>query len=248
MASKIFNKIQKAFGDIKIKSIESFIADGELYITATFLSTYWGVTTRQITSYVKDGLAKSDKSIAGAGGVALFNLSEAIEWRNSTIRLDKAKSTEKGKQKAVEIPKSIDSPSLSQGDVFEDEGIRPYNDSDAMEKHYKANLAQAKYEEQIGNLVSIDEADRAGAEQAMIHKSWINQLEAILPTLVEKKTSGECRDIIIRHNQEYKDQLEKMANKIVKGHPSLWEAVNVIREEFASGATMIKIIDRLRVK
>lgn len=239
MASKLFEKIQKAFGTVKIKSIESFIADGELYVTSAFLGTYWAVTGRQITSYIKDGLPKSDKSVAGAGGVALFNLTEAITWRTSSVRLDKARSTEKGKQKSVQIPECEED---AKNNVHETGGIRPYNDSDAMEKHYKANIAEAKYLQEIGHLITIEESDKAGAEQAMIHKSWITQLVNIIPTLVENKTASECRDIIEHYSQEYRSQLELMANQIVKGDNSLDDIVNAVRIAYINGVSMANIL------
>lgn len=198
---------------IKIKIEEKYLLDNREVVSSKYLQQIWGVTDKTIRNYLTQGMPYlSEQSSAR---FKIFDLIECITWRMETINLSKS-NVSKVQQKESEQE-------ASENEVFH--ANRKKIIADANRAEFDAKSAEIKYKNLKGELISIDDIDKAMAEQAVLHKTDLLNAEKVLPIMLENKNKAEISIILRENNQQRLDDMNKLIKKEFKCEETLYEVI-----------------------
>jgi len=214
-----------------MEQIEAYINNRKLYVPTKFLTTYFQTDERNIRNWIKKGL--EFERVQGIRS-NLFIFSEVLIWHKENINKSKSNNA---KNRVVEVRNNT---------VQENDGLRSYDDSEAKEKHFKAELAEIKYLEAQGLLVNADDLDKAMAEQAVLHIADKTNDEKVLPVVLENKQAQDIANILHEHNQERIAMLHKIFNKSFKSNETINDILVEIFDNLSDGISPTEIINKIK--
>lgn len=200
----------------KIKIEEKYLFDNREIVSSKYLQQIWGVTDKTIRNYLIQGMPYLIQE--SSSRFKIFDLIECITWRMETINLSKS-NVSKMQQKESETE-------TTESEVFE--ANRRKIIADARKAEADANSAELKFKNLNGELISIDDIDKAMAEQAVLHKTDLLNAEKVLPIVLENKTKAEIANILKTNNQKRLDELDKLIKKEFKCEETLYEIIEVV--------------------
>ncbi len=203
---------------IKIKIEEKYLVDNREVVSSKYLQQIWGVTDKTIRNYITQGMPFLEES---SSRFKIFDLIECVTWRMETINLAKS-NVSKVQQKESEKEST-------ESEVFE--ANRQKILADAKKAMFDADSAEIKYKTLKGELISIEDIDKAMAEQAVLHKTDLLNGEKVLPIMLENKDKAEIANILKENNQQRLDDLDKLINKEFKCEETLYEVVQEVIEQ-----------------
>lgn len=216
-----------------MEQIEAYIDGRKLYVPTKFLTTYFQTDERNIRNWIKKGL--DFERIQGIRS-NLFIFSDVLTWHKENINKNKSNNA---KNRVVEVRNDT---------VQEKEGLRTYDDSEAKEKHFKAELAEIKYLEAQGLLVDADDLDKAMAEQAVLHIADKTNDEKVLPVVLENKPAQEISNILHEHNQERIAMLHKIFNKVFNTNETIYDILIAVFDNLEYGVSPTDMINKIKVQ
>lgn len=201
---------------IKIKIEEKYLLDNREIVSSKYLQQIWGVTDKTIRNYVMQGMPYLIEQ--SSSKFKIFDLIECITWRMETINLSKS-NVSKVQQKESESE-------TTENEVFE--ANRRKIIADARKAEADASSAELKFKNLNGELISIEDIDKAMAEQAVLHKTDLLNAEKVLPIILENKSKAEIANILKGNNQKRLDELDKLIKKEFKCEETLYEIINEV--------------------
>ena len=241
---------------MSVNSIESYEIDGKLYVNTKFLCAFFSKSEKQIGRWKKDGfpIAKKPKELTFRGDV--FNLQEAQDWVKYNIDKQKSQATQKNKE--IEIDDISEEEVLEQLANVDQRLLKKLISMDVTLKKTVADANKAEEEAQISklkrqqleeSLIDADDVDKALYEQAIMHKTKLDNDEKILPILLEMKTQEEIEHILHEHNSDHLDLLDRQIEQKFKNDNSNYDVFNQVLESRRKGVTpnqLIKIIKEIK--
>lgn len=238
---------------MSINTIESYEIDNKLYVNTKFLCVFFAKSEKQIGRWKKDGLpiAKKPKELTFRGEV--FNLKDAQEWVKYNI--DKQKSQATQKNKTIELEDITEEEILEQMASMDQRIVKKLILMDSNLKKTVADANKAEEEAQISklkrlqleeSLIDADDVDKSRYEQAIMHKTMIENQEKIFPIILENKSSDEISKIINEHNNDHMDLLNSQIEQKFKGDSSNYDIFYEILQARRNKAEPNKIIKAIR--
>lgn len=232
-------KLHEANPGMKITSVAVYFAEKKLLVPRIFVQEDMGVTSRSIMNWEKQGLECSSLSLPK---LKLYDWKELRRWHKDNI--DQKQSARSSKNRDVEI---------DEDDVDDD---NPFANMD-LDKVPKVEAERRKEIEAVkklmmqndeleGRLVSVDDLDKAMAEQAAIHISDKTNDEKTLPTLLANKSQEEISNLLYKHNQDKIETLGRVVAKEFDCDETLYDVIFAVLEKFDDGVSpkeIIKVID-----
>lgn len=201
---------------IKIKIEEKYLFDNREIVSSKYLQQIWGVTDKTIRNYLIQGMPYLIQE--SSSRFKIFDLIECITWRMETINLSKS-NVSKIQQKESESE-------TTESEVFE--ANRRKIIADARKAEADASSAELKFKNLNGELISIDDIDKAMAEQAVLHKTDLLNAEKVLPIVLENKSKAEIVNVLKTNNQKRLDELDKLIKKEFKCEETLYEIIEAV--------------------
>jgi phage terminase Nu1 subunit (DNA packaging protein) len=217
---------------IKIHTEEKYLIDSREVVSSNYLQQIWGVTDKTIRNYISQGMPVSKFS---SSRFKIFDLIECISWRMATIDMSKSNvSKVQQKESQEETQESI---------VFEANRRKIIADADKAEA--EAKISQMKEKNMAGELISIEDIDKAMAEQAVLHKTDIVNSEKIFPNLLENLEKSEIVKILKDQNQQRLESLDALIKKEFKCEETLYEVIIEVLEKLKEEEP-IDIINKIK--
>ena len=201
---------------IKIKIEEKYLLDNREIVSSKYLQQIWGVTDKTIRNYLTQGMPYLTQE--SSSRFKIFDLIECIAWRMETINLSKS-NVSKLQQKESESE-------TTENEVSE--ANRRKIIADARKAEADASSAELKFKNLNGELISIDDIDKAMAEQAVLHKTDLLNAEKVLPIVLENKSKAEIANVLKTNNQKRLDELDKLIKKEFKCEETLYEIIEAV--------------------
>ena len=220
--------------------LKRFIGDQEV-VSRQELVTIFSKGDKTIQRYIKDGMPQHKKS---SRAFQIFNLSEAIAWRDKTI--DKTMSIKTSKPSTTDIEVDVENQDDNDNEslVLKSDVERKLK-ADADDSELKVKLNEIKLAEAEGRVVDANDLDRAMSELAIVHKTDKIHDENLLPVLLENKDAGEIKKILQDHNKERLKMLDKIVNKEFKSAETLYDIVEATLHQMKDGVEPESIIKRI---
>lgn len=211
--------------------IESYVIDGQLWVTTKFIEAYYNTDDRNIRNWITKGLPCEKMQ-----GIKqnCFNLKETIMWHIENINQTKSKASRRSQEKTID--EMMDERNLEDIDSVSQE------EADRRKKILDVKLAQVKLDEAEGRLIPADDLDKSLYEQAVMHITKLNNDEQILPILLENKNQEEIRDILHEHNEEHLATLDEQIERKFKTDPSNYDIFNKVLEARKKGTKPKELI------
>jgi hypothetical protein len=102
-----------------------------------------------------------------------------------------------------------------------------------------------KEKNMAGELISIEDIDKAMAEQAVLHKTDIVNSEKIFPNLLENLEKSEIVKILKDQNQQRLESLDALIKKEFKCEETLYEVIIEVLEKLKEEEP-IDIINKIK--
>ena len=219
--------------------LESYEVNGKLYVTTKFLSTYFSKTEKQVGRWKSDGMpvAVKPKELKIRGDV--FHLDECIKWVSENINPSKSRATAR-RGKEVDIDAMMNEANLEELDDL------TFDEADRRKKIEDLKLAKLKREKEEGLLIEADDVDKALYEQAIMHRTKLDNDEKILPILLENKTQEEIAYIYHEHNNDHLEMLDSQLEPRIKKDPSNYDIFHKVLEARMKKATPKQIIEAIK--
>jgi len=213
-------------------TIESYMIDGKLYVTTSFVSAFFQTDPRNIRNWKKDGLSsKKERGIRQD----LFLFNEVYKWTRENI--DKGKSRA-GKKKKESVEDMMEEPNLRHIDDLS------FEEAERRKKIAELKLANIKIAKEEGLLIEADDVDKAMYEQAIMHITKINNDEKIIPILLSL-TEEQVKNLK-EHNKDHIDLLHSQIEQRFKKDPSNYDIFHEILIARKRGVMPFKMIDEIK--
>jgi phage terminase Nu1 subunit (DNA packaging protein) len=200
----------------KIQIEEKYILENREVVSSKYLQQIWGVTDKTIRNYISQGMPYLIEQ--SSSRFKIFDLIECITWRMETINMSKS-NVSKVQQRESEKE-------TTESEVFE--ANRKKIIADANKAEFDAKSAEIKYKNLSGELISIDDVDKAMAEQAVLHKTDLLNAEKVLPIILENKDKTEIANILRDNTQQRLDDLDKLIKREFKCEETLYEVIDEV--------------------
>ncbi len=229
----------------KIEGVEDgHVLDGKWVVTKKEIAQIMNIGVKQIDRYVLQGMPKHESSLPR---FQIYSVQDCTEWKSQNVQKGKSASTQKAKNRSVEVEIPDIEAMMDESSLQELDSIS-FEEAERREKILKVKLAQVKLDTENGKVILATDQDKAMAEQATIHYSDITNDEKIFPTLLANKTEQEIVELYREHKQDRKKMFEKLVNKVFKSVSTLYDIVQEVLEELSNGAEPDDIIRRVKGK
>ena len=89
--------------------------------------------------------------------------------------------------------------------------------ADANKATEDAQISKLKRKQLEESLIDADDVDKSRYEQAIMHKTMLENQEKVFPIILENKTSEEISNLIHEHNNDHLDLLDSQIEQKFKG-------------------------------
>lgn len=229
-----FVKMKEANPKVKLVQTNVYFADGRLLVPRIFVQEDMGVTSRSIMNWEKQGLEPSELSLPK---LKLYDAKELKQWHKENID---QKQSARSKTRNVEI----DEDELDEDNPFAHMDLDkvPKVEAERRKEIEAVKKLMMQNDELEGRLVSVDDLDKAMAEQAAIHISDKTNDEKTLPTLLANKSQEEISELLYKHNQDKIETLGRIVAKEFDCDETLYDVINAVLEKFDEGVSPKDII------
>lgn len=238
---------------MSINILESYEINGKVYVNTKFLSAYLSKSDKQIGRWKKDGcpVARKPKELKVRGDV--FILKDVEEWVKYNIDKQKSQATQKTKE--IELDDISEEEMVEQLATIDQRVIRKLISMESALKKTKADADKAEEDAQIsklkrqqleGSLIEADDVDKSRYEQAIMHKTMIENQEKIFPIILEMKSSDEISHLLHEHNSDHLDLLDSQIEQKFKGDMSLYDIFYEVMLERKNKTSPKEIIKRIK--
>ncbi len=217
----------------KIKIEEKYLLNNREVVSSKYLQQLWGVTDKTIRNYIQQGMPYLEEQ--SSSRFKIFDLIECITWRMETINMSKS-NVSKAQQKE------------SEQETSEDEVAKANKRkiiADAKKAEADATSAEVKLKKLTDELISVEDIDKAMAEQAVLHKTDLLNAEKILPIILENKEKAEIANILRDNNQQRLDDLDRLIKKEFKCEETLYEIIDEVIKQLQNKEPN-EIINKMR--
>lgn len=232
-------KLHEAHPNIKITSTVVYFADNRLLVPRVFVQEDMGVTSRSIMNWEKQGLDSSPLSLPK---LKLYDLKQLRQWHKDNI--DQKQSARSSRGRDVELDEDADDEDNPFANMDLDKV--PKVEAERRKEIEAVKKLMMQNDELEGRLVSVDDLDKAMAEQAAIHISDKTNDEKTLPTLLANKSQEEISNLLYKHNQDKIETLGRIVAKEFDCGETLYDVIFAVLEKFDDGVSpkeIIKVID-----
>lgn len=229
-----FVKMKEANPKVKLVQTNVYFADGRLLVPRIFVQEDMGVTSRSIMNWEKQGLEPSELSLPK---LKLYDAKQLKQWHKENID---QKQSARSKTRNVEI----DEDELDEDNPFAHMDLDkvPKVEAERRKEIEAVKKLMMQNDELEGRLVSVDDLDKAMAEQAAIHISDKTNDEKTLPTLLANKSQEEISELLYKHNQDKIETLGRIVAKEFDCDETLYDVIFSVLEKFDEGVSPKDII------
>jgi len=229
-----FVKLLEANPKMNLVKTDVYFADGRLLVPRIFVQEDMGVTSRSIMNWEKQGLESSPLSLPK---LKLYDWKQLRQWHKENID---QKQSARSKTKNVEI----DEDALDEDNPFAhlDLDKVPKVEAERRKEIEAVKKLMMQNDELEGKLVSVDDLDKAMAEQAAIHISDKTNDEKTLPTLLANKSKEEISNLLYKHNQDKIETLGRIVAKEFDCDETLYDVIFEVLGKFDAGISPKEII------
>lgn len=228
------DKFSKKNPTVEVDSEELLIANGGYIFDRKQMVGILNLSIDRIKDYEKKGMPRSEYS---TNGIVYYNLKDVMDW--ILVNVDISKSKRVGaKEKIVDTDYSFDESSLKDIDSIS------MDEAERRKKIADLKLANIKLEEAEKKLIPADDVDKAMTEQALMHKTKLNNDEKILPILLGLTDSQV--HLLHEHNNDHLETLDKQITQRYKKDITNFDVFNEVLNARAKKVMPIKLVKAIQ--